>query len=155
MIVEKPEPASPARPRIVTVAFAVWVLGAVLVVLLGLISLTFPADSLRTQLTETGGEPDAVESVITVLRTVGVLEIIVGLAIGFLAGPACRRGDPRFRRALTVLSIVFGLVLLGSVTVGFAIVPLLATLGAILFFVACVLVYRPSAAPWFAAPETP
>lgn len=148
---DKAENAPLARPRVITYAFLAWVLGAVLVVLLGLISLTFPADSLRTQLTDTGGSADAVDSVITVLRTIGILEIVVGLAVGFLAGPTCRRGDPRFRRALTVLSVIFGVVLLGSVTVGFAIVPLLATLGSIFLFVACVLAYRRSAAEWFAA----
>lgn len=145
------EPAS--RPRIVTVAFAAWVVGAVLAVLLGLISVTFSADALRTQVTDDGVSVDDVNGFITVLRTFGILQIVVGSAIGFLAGVTCRGGDGRFRRALTALSVMFGLVLLGSSIVGFAVVPLLATLGAILLFVASALAYRPSASPWFAAPE--
>lgn len=146
-----PSTETGGRPRIVTVAFSAWVSGAVLVVLLGLLSVTFPADTLRSQLMDTGGTPDAVDSVVSLLRAVGVVEIVVGLGIGFLAGPACRGGDARFRRAGSTLSVIFALMLIGALTVGLVVVPVLAMVSAILFVVAPVLAYRPSASTWFRA----
>ncbi|MBY6367114.1 hypothetical protein [Rhodococcoides corynebacterioides] len=143
-------PAAPTgRPTLVTVALVAWVVGAVAVVLLGLLSLTFPVSTLRTQILDGGGDASDADGVITILRTVGALFVAVGAGVGFLAGPTCRRGDARFRRALMVLSALAALFLLGSVLIGFAVVPLLATVGALTFVVGSLLVYRPSVAPWF------
>ncbi|MBY6363825.1 hypothetical protein [Rhodococcoides corynebacterioides] len=142
--------APTGRPTLVTVALVAWIVGAVAVLLLGLLSLTFPVSTLREQILEGGGTASDADGLATILRTVGVLFVVVGAGVGFLAGPTCRRGDVRFRRALMVLSALAALFLLGSVLIGFAVVPLLATVGALTFLVASLLVYRPGAAAWFA-----
>lgn len=142
--------APTGRPTLVTVALVAWIVGAVSVLLLGLLSLTFPVTTLREQIVDGGGAASDADGLVTVLRTVGVLFVVIGAAVGFLAGPTCRRGDVRFRRALMVLSALAALFLLGSVLIGFAVVPLLATVGALTFLVASLLVYRPGAAAWFA-----
>ncbi|MDV7196290.1 hypothetical protein R4172_01785 [Rhodococcus kroppenstedtii] len=142
--------APTGRPTLVTVALVAWIVGAVAVLLLGLLSLTFPVTTLREQIVDGGGTASDADGLVTVLRTVGVLFVVIGAAVGFLAGPTCRRGEVGFRRALMVLSALAALFLLGSVLIGFAVVPLLATVGALTFLVASLLVYRPGAAAWFA-----
>lgn len=141
---------SSVRPAVVTAAFWVWTVSAVLVVLLALLSLTVPSDDIRERLVDAGRTAGDADAVLRVLRGYGVVAVIVAAVVAFLTGPTCRRGDRRYRRALVTLSVMSGLILPGSTLVGFALVPMLAVFGGLGFLVASTLVYRPSASRWFA-----
>lgn len=111
------------RPGVVTAAFWCWVAAAVLLMVGGMIaaSVNLPA----------------------VFRGAGVLTVLAGGALAFLAGRV-RDGDPRFRRAavalaLTVVALIAALSVIGIVHIVtvLAIFPLMA---------GAVLITRPSAA---------
>jgi heme A synthase len=96
---------------------------------------------------------DQVHQVLTMHRGAGVVYVVVGLALAFLAGRA-RNGDVRFRRSLVALSVVV-VVLLAVVMVLYRIVlELPVVLAVIPTAVGATLFTRPAAAAWFAtAPE--
>lgn len=115
--------APPDRPRPVTIAFFLWLVAAILLVLLGLL--------LVSSRYEVPG----------VVRGLGAVWIAVGLALGWLAGKA-RSGDPRYRRAaiaLTLTASVLLVLFIGPLTVAI-VIPAVA--GAIL-------AQRPAANAWF------
>ncbi len=117
-----PEP----RPRPVTVAFWLWVLAAVLLIAMGLLS--------------------ALSSyVLGFYRLAGVLWVLAGVGLGFLAGRT-RLRDARFRRAGVALSLALA-VLLAIYSVLSGGWPWLAIM--IIVMVAAVLLVRPSAQDWF------
>lgn len=134
-----------ARPRVVTIAYWLWLVSAVLSIVFALLIFTVPADSLRDTLTEQGSSDAAIDSFLTLLRGVAVISAVVGLVLGALSGPV-KRGDARFRRALVALSAVFALIVLVSSTF----LPPEVVVVTVLLAVASVLVYRPSAKAWFA-----
>src|SRR5262245_14244701 len=81
---ERPATPDPSgRPRTVDGAYFSWLAGAVLTAALGLLFLTYP---------------------VSAYKLVGILLLLVGLALGFLAGRA-RRRDPRFARAAVALAM--------------------------------------------------
>jgi len=117
-------------PRIVQVAFWCWALGAVALVLLGLLIATSTAPGF--------------------FRGAGVIFAVAGLGLAFLAGRT-RRGDSRFRRAavalaltLVVLLVLFAILVHG---LGWALVAALMLAGAIA-------ATRSSASAWFDAVES-
>ncbi|MFD1815042.1 hypothetical protein [Rhodococcus gannanensis] len=134
------------RPRLVDVAYWLWLVAAGLLVLFGLLALTASGDTLRTSFVEAGAEPDVADSLVTLLRGTGVLGIAVGLGTGALAGPV-RAGHAGFRRAEVALSGVYAVIQVLSVAVGVGQPQML--LCALLMVVAGVLVYRPSVRDWF------
>lgn len=142
--------AEPARPRVVTIAFWTWMFAAVLLVLLGMLSLTVSADAVRAAVVRDGATAATAESVLTLLRGVGVLSLVVGGALGYLTGRA-GRGDRRFRRAAAALGTVFAFVLLGSTLLGLVVVPILGLAAAIALLTGTVLMFRPPALDWFDA----
>jgi hypothetical protein len=118
------------RPRIVTVAVWCWLVAAVLLIALGLLSVT-------------------ASNVLFLVRGAGVLFIVAALALAFLAGRTAR-GDSRYRRATVALALtlVLLLALYTLLSQGIAwVVPM------VLVMVAAVLVMRPSAQAWFVAGE--
>lgn len=114
-----------SRPRVVTVAYLVWAAAAVLLIANGLFF--------------------TLESGIMFYQAVGVLWVLAGVGLGFLAGRT-RLGDSRFRRAGIALALTL-VVLLAIFTV------LSQTLGSllimILLMIGAVLLLRPSARDWF------
>lgn len=124
------EPVLEPRPRIVDVAFWLWLAASVALIVLGLLlALTRAPLPLF-------------------FRGAGILFAIAGLALGYLAGRVRRAGDRRFRRAgvgfaiaLTLLLALFTLMTGGAVWL----VPMILTM------VGAVLVLRPSAQPWFSS----
>jgi uncharacterized membrane protein HdeD (DUF308 family) len=123
---------SVSRPRSVTAAFWLWLVSAILLVAYGLFVVTvriagFPA----------------------FLRLSGIVLMIAGLALGYLAGRS-RQGDSRFKRAAVALSmalVVFLSVLLAIRLFGVIVAPIVVCL-----IVAAGLVTRSAAATaWFAA----
>lgn len=131
------------RPRTVVVAFWVWAVAAVLLILIGLIAVTTPGAGLREQLTGYG----ALDSAVLTVRISGGLALLAGLGIG-LTVSAVREGSSRARAVATAISVAYSavqmlLVLVGLNTVFAMTVPLL-------LLVASVLVFRPEGHVWFA-----
>src|ERR1700738_1095059 len=98
------------RPRIVDVALWCWATAAVLLILGGLLEITMVKFSdLRNAYP--ASVPDAdIRSLFANYRAVAIVSMVLGMAIGYLAGRT-RRGDKRFRRATVALSVA-GVVLL-------------------------------------------
>ena len=132
-----------ARPGVVTAAYVLWLISAVLLIAVGMVAFTLPIEQLREAFVEAGATDAEVDTFRSVLRAFGVLFAIIGLVTALLAA-FVRNGDPRFRRALAALSIVFALFVFVAVL---AFPPIL--LISIMLFVAVVLIYRPSARGWF------
>ncbi|NLE79373.1 MAG: hypothetical protein GX610_07260 [Rhodococcus sp.] len=131
-----------SRPRTVDVAFWVWALAAVLLILLGLIAVTTPAAGLREQLTGYA----ALDTAVLAVRISGGLAVLAGFGIGFTLS-AVREGSSRARGVATAISVAYStiqvvLVFVGLNTVFAMTVPLL-------LLVASVLVFRPEGHVWF------
>ncbi|MGU3436511.1 hypothetical protein ACNHUS_26290 [Actinomycetes bacterium M1A6_2h] len=137
-----------SRPRVVTIAFWSWMAAAVVLLLLGLLSVTISADTVRQSVVSAGLSAADADGYVTLFRAVGVLALAVGIAVGYMTGRV-GRGHLAFRRALAALSMVFALLLIGATLVGLIVVPILGLLAAVLLLVASVLSFRPSAEPWF------
>lgn len=114
-----------SRPRLVTVAYLVWALAAVLLIANGLFF--------------------ALESGITFYQAAGVLWVLAGIGLGYLAGRT-RLGDSRFRRAGVALSLALVVLLAIFAVLSQALGSLLIM---ILLLIGAVLLVRPSAQEWF------
>lgn len=129
------------RPRSVDAAFWCWLLAAVLLVALGLLTFTNGVTAVRAAGAADGTD---VSGIVTLFQGTGIIAVLVGLGTAFLARQV-RRGDDRFRRAALALSVVAAFILL------------LASLGVSVLFIvplgvllaASVLITRPSAKQWF------
>lgn len=130
------------RPRVVDVAFWLWALGAILLILLGLITVTTSSDGLREQLAGT----DGVDTEILLVRALGGLSLAVGLAIGLVVH-GVREGSPRARFVAVLLSAVYSVVQMLLVLVGLHTV--FAMTLPLMLLVASVLVFRPEGYGWF------
>src|ERR1700676_5218173 len=80
-------PATPPRPRTVNAAFWCWVLATMMLILFGLL-LALSQSHLPI-----------------FFRGAGVLFVLAGIALGYLAGRT-RQGDRRFRRAAVAFALV-------------------------------------------------
>jgi hypothetical protein len=128
--------ASPQnRPRIVDVAFWCWIVAALLLIVGGLITASVSI----------AGFP-------LVVRVAGVLSVVIGAAVAFLAGRS-RNGDVRFRRALIALTLALIVVIgLGS-ALGLLVVHILTLVALLPLIAGMVCITRPDAAAWFATPQ--
>ncbi|SEH49420.1 hypothetical protein SAMN04489835_0494 [Mycolicibacterium rutilum] len=113
-----------SRPGVVTAAFWCWVAAAVMLMV--------------------GGMFAASVNLPPVFRGAGVLTVVAGGALAFLAG-RIRGGDPRFRRAgvalaLTVVALIAVLSFIG-------VVHLVTLLAVFPLIAGAVLITRPSATP--------
>ncbi len=128
-----PQPAPSDRPRIIDVAFWLWLLASISLVVLGmLMALT------------RGNLP-------ILFRGAGITFAVAGLALGFLAGRT-RAGHARLRRAAVGLALALVVLLaLFTLMTGGALwlIPMILTM------VGAVLIMRPSAQGWFHAEEKP
>lgn len=112
-----PEQPSP-RPLRATIAFSCWLAASVLLIVGGLIAATV-------------SWPGAVN---TLYRGSGVLTVIVGAAMAFLAGRS-RNGDPRFRRAAMALALAAAAVI--AIAAAFRLVPVhMLTLAGVILLIA-------------------
>jgi ABC-type Fe3+ transport system permease subunit len=138
------------RPRLLTVAFWFWVAGAVLLMLSGLMAATQSFDAVRKVAAKTVTD-ETVRNFINLNRGAGILCILLGVAIAYLAGRT-RQGDKRFRRATVTLSLaVVALLVLCALVIG---LPAPALLAALALIVAVVCATRPAANEWFDELET-
>jgi hypothetical protein len=139
------------RPRIVDVAFWSWVASAIVLIIVGLWALTRSFATIRAGIPAQVPD-DQVRTLVTMVRWTGGVYILIGIAIGFLAGRT-RQGDKRFRRAAVTLSYAtIVLVVLCALLLGF--MPLPVTVALIGLIVAAVAVTRDNAAEWFDAVES-
>ncbi|CQD08961.1 MULTISPECIES: hypothetical protein [Mycolicibacterium] len=107
-------PSSPASRR-TTIVFSCWLVGAVLLIAGGMLAVSASPPGVNTML----------------YRGIGVLVVLAGLGMAFLAGRS-RTDDPRYRRAAMALSlaIVVLVVFTGlNILVLVALLPLLVGTG--------------------------
>lgn len=142
--------AAQPRPRIVEVAFWLWVLAAVLLILGGLLAVTTSYGTLRHNFPSSVSDAD-VHSFVTFYRGAGVICILLGLAVGYLAGRT-RAGDRRFRRATVALSFAIVLLVIACVLLMRLVLPF-ALLAALALIVSAALITRAPASAWFDAVE--
>lgn len=141
--------AAHPRPRIVNAAFWSWLAAAVLLILGGLLALTTRFDTVR-HAANPGVTDEQIHSFLAFYRAAGAICILLGAAIGYLAGRT-RSGDKRFRRAAIALSLA------GAVVIAVGAFTQVVTLPSLLAMIALIagagLLTRPSAAAWFDAVE--
>jgi heme A synthase len=136
----------PPRPRIVNVAFWSWLVAAVLLLVGGILAFMTDFDFIRSR-APANVTDQVIRSYLTFYHGAAGLSIVLGVAIGYLAGRT-RGGDNRFRRAAVALSLTVVVVLLLSILVVRLVLPL-SFLAAIALLVGAVLVTRSQAAAWF------
>lgn len=117
--------APQSRPRVITAAFWCWVVASILLIVGGLIAASVAALPM-------------------VYRGAGVITVLAGLGMAFLAGRT-RSGDTRYRRAAVALSLAL-VVLLAIVSV-FGVVHVLTLLAVLPLIAGTVLITRPAASP--------
>lgn len=123
---------SDPRPRVVTAAFWLWVVSAVLLMAYGMFVVTV----------ELAGNT-------TLLRISGFILIVAGAALGYVGGRG-GRGDPRFMRAAVALSMA--LVVFLSVLLAIQLLGFLVGIIVVCLIVASGLVTRSAdAAAWYAS----
>jgi hypothetical protein len=115
--------APSTRPRAVTAAFWCWVVGALLLIVGGMVTASV-------------GLPP-------VFRGAGVLIAVAGAGMAFLAGRT-RAGDARFRRAALALSLT--LIILVALVAAVGVVHILTLIAVIPLIAGAVLITRPAAA---------
>ncbi len=139
------------RPGIVDVAFWSWLAGAVLLIVGGAGPLLLSFDTVRRSAPGSMSD-DALRSWLLLFKGAAVICILLGMAIGYLAGRT-RRGDRRFQRAAVALSLAA--VVLLAVGAFLHLVTLLSLLAVIALIVGAGTVTRPAASAWFDAVEQP
>lgn len=140
------------RPRSVQVAYWAWLAAAILLVLAGLLAVLSGAESMPGRLPGASLSQDQARSLAVLVRGVGVVSILLGLGVGYLAGRT-RRGDKRFRRAAVALSYAIVLMLaLFTLLFGILLTPHIVAMIALL--VAAVAATRDSADAWFDAVDS-
>jgi heme/copper-type cytochrome/quinol oxidase subunit 1 len=137
--------ARPARPRVVEVAFWLLALGAVLLIVGGMLAATMSYDTIRALAAQSVSD-DVLRKFLLFSRAIGVFCALAGAGLGFLAG-RMRRGDARFRRAIIGLALAL-IVVVGLLAV-FASVHVLALISLLPIIVGTMLLTRPAAAQWF------
>jgi hypothetical protein len=138
-------PATP-RPREVNVAFWLLVAGAVLLVINGLMAATLNFEAARLA-ADPAMSDEKLQSYLTFQRGAGIFSVVVGAAVGFLAGQT-RKGDPRFKRA-TVAFAVSITVLVVAAAVLLNLYYVLALLAVVPIVFGALALTRPAATDWF------
>lgn len=116
--------APQSRPRVVTAAFWCWVVASLLLIVGGLIAAS-------------------VSALPTVYRGGGVITVLAGAGMAFLAGRT-RSGDTRYRRAAVALSLAIVVLVALCAVVG--VVHVLTLLAVLPLIAGTVLITRPAAA---------
>ncbi|WP_241665857.1 hypothetical protein [Prescottella subtropica] len=135
-----PIPPTPRTPRTVVAAYWIWVVCGAAMVLIGLLAATTSADAIEERIGSTA------DSFVWLLRILGVLSLLAGIVIGFLAAPASG-GRPRLRNIVVALSGAFAAAVTVFIALGM-LTPVLLPLP-VLLIVADVLVYREGAREWY------
>ena len=115
--------APPPRPRVVTAAFWCWVVAAVMLMVGGLIAVSVDLP--------------------TPYRAAGVMTVLAGGAMAFLAGRVRTGADVRFRRAAVALALA--IVVLVALVSAFGVVHIVTLLAVFPLLAGAVLNTRPGA----------
>jgi general stress protein CsbA len=118
--------APQSRPRVVTAAFWCWVAAAIMLIVGGLIAAS-------------------VSALPAVYRGGGIITVLAGGGIAYLAGRS-RNEDTRYRRAAIALSLVIVVLVAIASVLGFT-VHVLTLLAVLPLIAGTVLMTRPAAAP--------
>ena len=146
-------PDQSARPRQLTIAFWLLVVGAMLLLLGGMLSASTSFETLRQVADNADAAAgsghrttdDMLRDVLTLYRVTGVFAMVVGVVLAFVADKT-RSGDPRFRRATLGLAIA-AVVLIAMFNI--VVLNLLTVVALIPIAVAAVLLTRPAVREWF------
>jgi hypothetical protein len=130
------------------VDFAFWllVLGAVMLVVNGLMALTVTCDMARAMSSDALSD-EQVRNIVTFQRGVGVFSVVIGAALGFLAG-RMRQGDQRFRRATIAFSVAVSVLIIGLAVLA-QVVFVVAVLAVLPIVIGAVALTRPPVTQWF------
>lgn len=134
------------RPRIITIAFWLTMVGAVLLLAGGILGITTSLTTPESAFPAMGA--GQAHRILLMHGGVGAVLAVAGLGLSFLAGRT-RNGDKRFRRALAALAggvvfIVFLLALFAPYNL-----ELPALIGVVPVAIGATLFTRPAAAEWF------
>ena len=141
-----PLPVPPNRPRLVDIAFWCFIVGAVIMIVGGLMASTASFEAARAAIDPSVGD-DEVRSYLTVYRVSGVGAVVAAGALTFLAARA-RRGDARFR--LATLGMAFAIVVVvGLLAAGVGVAQPLILLSLLPVLVGAVLLTLPAARTWY------
>lgn len=134
------------RPRAVDIAFWLLVAGAVLLVVNGLMAATLSFETVRSA-ADSSVTDETLQAYLTFQRGTGIFSIVVGVALGFLAGKT-RTGDPRFKRATIAFAVAITVLVVGVALLA-KIIHLLALIAVLPIIAGAFLLTRPAAAAWF------
>ena len=118
-------PATPSRPRVVTVAIWCWLIAAVLLIVGGMLATSV--------------------SLPIAYRAMGIITVLAGGGLAFLAGRT-RTGDPRFRRAGLALS--FAVIVVVALNSLIGPIHLLTVIAVVPLIIGNLMMTRPAAASW-------
>src|SRR5690349_17916679 len=139
--------SSPVAPRPRAVDFAFWMLvvGAVMLVVNGLMAMTVTFDMARAMAADALTD-EQVSNIVTFQRGVGIFSVVIGAALGFLAG-RMRKGDQRFRRATIAFAVSISVLVIG-VAVLAQVVFVIAVLAVLPIVFGAVALMRPPVSQW-------
>lgn len=144
MTASSPEPSN--RPRLVDIAFWCFIVGAVIMIVGGLMASTATLEGARAALPDTLTD-DQVRGFLTIYRGSGIGSVVAAAALAFLAGRA-RRGDARFR--LATLGLAFAMVVVVVLlALGVVVVHPLIRLALLPIIVGLILFTRPAARAFY------
>jgi ABC-type Fe3+ transport system permease subunit len=136
------------RPAVVTAAFWFLLAGAVLLLVGGLTTATVSFAMLR-QAAPSSYSDETLRNSLTVYRGAGVVVVLAGAGLSWLAARA-RLRDVRARRATLVLALTIVALIAVAAVFHLAPVSIFALMSVLPIFVGIVLLTRPAAAEWFA-----
>jgi len=141
-----PLPVPSNRPRLVDAAFWCFIVGAVIMIVGGLMASTASFEAARAAINPSVDD-DQVRSYLTVYRVSGMGAVAAAGVLAFLAGRA-RRGDARFR--LATLGMAFAIVVVvGLLAAGVGVAQPLILLSLLPVLVGAVLLTLPAARIWY------
>ncbi|MGW0161961.1 hypothetical protein ACWDUN_21885 [Mycobacterium sp. NPDC003323] len=141
------QPISPARPAIVNIAFWLVLVGAVLLLLGGLMGLS-SAVSGPTDRAAESLPADRAQDGRLLLGGMSALWAVSGMALSFLVGRA-RAGDLRFRRATVSLAVAVAVLVFLFVLLAPTLIAWPTVLGVVPMAIGATLFMRPAASDWF------
>jgi len=134
-----------SRPGVVTAAFWLLIVGAVLLMTCGLLAAAVGFDTLR-QAAGPSVSDQSIRDYLRLYRGAGVLFALAAAALAVFA-VRTRNRDPRSRRA--AVSLGLAIVVLVAVAAVFAGTHVLALLSMVPIIVGALLLGRPAAVDWF------
>ena len=137
--------APESRPGVVTAAFWLLIIGAVLLLTGGLLAATVGFDTLRSAAGPSVSD-QSIRDYLRLYRGAGILFSLAAAALAVFA-IRTRNRDPRSRRA--TISLGLAIVVLVAIAAVFAGTHVLALLSMVPIIVGTLLLGRPAAADWF------